>query len=156
MYLPDAQLKELLIKSEVVTSDDVAKAEAVAKKSGSKLETAIVEIGALNEDQLGVIVAGHFNIPFVSLSKLSIPEDVAHIIPEKVARRVKAVAFARGGDGIKVALSDPSNKNVLTMVARKTGERALAYYASESEIEATISLYQKECKSFKAIKICGC
>lgn len=143
MYLPDAELKELLIKSEVVTVDDIARAEVFAKKTGSNLENAIVESGVINEDQLGVIVAGHFNIPFVSLSKLSIPEDVAHIIPEKVARRVKAVAFARGTDGIKVALSDPSNKDILAMVARKTGERALAYYASESEIEATISLYQK-------------
>ncbi len=142
--LPNDKIIDLIKKSGLLDEKAIAKAEAYAieTKSPDPINS-FVESGVLTEDQLGAIIASYYNTPFITLSKESIPEDVAHIIPEKVARRQKAVAFARDANGIKVAINDPTNKNVLAMVARKTGERAIAYYANAGEIEATISLYQK-------------
>ncbi len=142
--LPDETIIELIKKSGKISPQAVAKAEkyALDTKAPGKV-AAYLEIQALTEDQLGQIIAGYYNVPYVGLSKESIPEDVAHIIPEKVARRVKAVAFARDANGVKIAMNDPNNKSILSMVARKTGERALAYYANADEIEGTIGLYQK-------------
>jgi type II secretory ATPase GspE/PulE/Tfp pilus assembly ATPase PilB-like protein len=142
--LPNDKIIDLIKKSGLVDAKAITKAETYAAETKSLDPiNSFVESGVLSEDQLGTIIAGYYNVPFVSLSRESIPEDVAHIIPEKVARRQKAVAFARDANGIKVAINDPTNKNVLAMVARKTGERALAYYANATEIEATVSLYQK-------------
>jgi type IV pilus assembly protein PilB len=142
--LPNDKIVELIKKSGLVDAKGLAKAEGYAAQTKSQDPmNSFVESGVLTEDQLGTIIAGYYNVPFISLSKGSIPEDVAHIIPEKVARRQKALAFARDANGIRVAMNDPTNKNVLSMVARKTGERVLAFYASASEIEATITLYQK-------------
>lgn len=142
--LPSQKIVELIKKSGVLDAKAVAHAEAYAVETKSQdLVSSYVESGVLTEDQLGAIIAGYYNVPFITLSKESIPEDVAHIIPEKVARRVKAVAFARDADGIKVALNDPTNTNILSMVARKTGLRAIAYYAGANQIEGTIGLYQK-------------
>lgn len=144
MSLSDTQVNNLIKKSGILDATALSKAESYAKETKSRsLVSAFIESGVLSEDQLGTIIAGYYNVPYVALSKESIPEDVAHIIPEKVARRQKAVAFARGPDGIKVALNDPTNKVILALVARKTGERVMAYYASESEIEGTIGLYEK-------------
>jgi type IV pilus assembly protein PilB len=142
--LPNDKIIELIKKSGLLDAKAIAKAEtyAVETKSTDPINS-FVESGVLSGDQLGTIIAGYYNVPFITLSKESIPEDVAHIIPENVARRQKAVAFARDANGVKVAMNDPTNKNVLAMVARKTGERALAYYANAAEIEATVSLYQK-------------
>jgi len=142
--LPNEKIVELINKSGLVDTRGLIKVKAFITETKSvDPVNAFVESGVLTEDQLGTIIAAYYNVPFVKLSKESISEDVAHIIPEKVARRQKALAFARDANGVKVALSDPTNKSILSMVARKTGERALAYYAPASEIEATISLYQK-------------
>lgn len=146
MPLTESQILSLVKKSGLLLLDEstIAKAEDFASKNrSSSLLSSLVESGVITTEQIGTIIANHYNVPYVTLSKESIPADVAHIIPEKIARRQKAVAFARNADGVKVALSDPSNKDLLAMVARKTGERAIAYYANESEIEATIGLYQK-------------
>lgn len=142
--LPSEKIIELIKKSGLVDTKGLAKVQTYSSETKSQDPVnSFVESGVLTEDQLGSIIAGYYNVPFITLSKESIPEDVAHIIPEKVARRVKALAFARTPDGVKVALNDPTNKNVLAMVARKTGERAIAYYANASEIEGIIGLYEK-------------
>jgi len=146
MPLTESQIIGLVKKSGLLLLDEstIAKAEDYAIKTKSpSLLNSLIETGVLTEDQLGTVIAGYYNVPYITLSKQSIPENVAHIIPEKVARRVKAIAFARDADGVKVALSDPSNKDILSMVARKTGERAIPYYANAEEIEATVNLYQK-------------
>lgn len=98
---------------------------------------------SISDDQLGGVIAGYYNVPYISLSKVTIPEDVARIIPAKVARRAHAIAFERSGGEVKVAMSDPTNKILLGFVARKTGERAIAYYTNEKEIEGTIQIYKK-------------
>lgn len=142
--LPNDKIIELIKKSGFLDAKSIAKAESYAVETKSEnLVNSFIESGVLTEDQLGSIVAGYYNVPFITLSKESIPEDVAHIIPDKVARRQKAIVFARDANGIKVALNDPTNKTILAMVVKKTGQKVMAYYASESEIESTIQLYEK-------------
>jgi len=146
MPLTESQIISLIKKSGLLLLDEstIAKAEAYAVSAKtSSLLSSLVESGVITEEQISSIVAKYYNVPVVSLSKITIPEDVAHIVPERVARKQKAIAFERDANGVKVAMNDPSNKNILSMVARKTGERALAYYANADEIEATVSLYQK-------------
>jgi type IV pilus assembly protein PilB len=146
MPLTESQIIGLIKKSGLLLLDEstIAKAEAYAvSNKSSSLLSSLIESGVITEDQISSIVAKYYNVPVVSLSKISIPEDVAHIVPERVARKQKAIAFERDANGVKVAMNDPSNKDILAMVARKTGERALAYYANAEEIEATVSLYQK-------------
>lgn len=146
MPLTESQIIGLIKKSGLLLLDEstIAKAEAYAATTKtSSLLASLIESGVITEEQISSIVAEYYAVPVIALSKVSIPEDVAHIIPERVARRQKAIAFARDASGIKVAMNDPGNKNVLAMVARKTGARAIAYYATTDEIEATVSLYQK-------------
>jgi type IV pilus assembly protein PilB len=144
MPLPVQKIIDLIKKSGVLDAAALAKAEAFAVQTRSpNLIEALIESGALTEEELDKVVADYYNVPYVSLSKQSIPEDVARIIPEKVARRQKAIAFARDANEVKVALNDPTNKTVMSLVARKTGLKATAYYASEKEIEGTVALYEK-------------
>lgn len=144
MSLPTSKIIDLVKKSGVLTPQALEKAENFAVETRSQnLVEAFIESGVLTEDALGAIVAGYYNVPYVALSKESITEDVAHIIPDKVARRQKAIAFARNEGEVKVALADPTNKTILSLVARKTGLRVTAYYALEDEIEGTIALYEK-------------
>lgn len=142
--LPSDKIIELIKKSGKLDAAAIAKAEKfILETKASDPVAAYIESQVLTEEILGEIIAGYYGVPYIILSKEKIPEEVAHVIPEKVARRVHAVCFARDANGIKVAMNDPTNKTILSMVARKTGERAIAYYAEVSQIESTIGLYQK-------------
>jgi len=144
MALPNEKILELVKGSGLLKEANLKKVDDLVQKSkNSNLATALIEAGILTEEQMGAIIAGGYNVPFISLSKVSILPEVARIIPDKVAKRTKSFTFARGPDGVKVALADPSNKAVLSMVARKTGERAIPYFAFEKDIEGVAGLYKK-------------
>jgi type IV pilus assembly protein PilB len=144
MALPDNQVIDLIKKSGLIDEGTIAKAEAYAANSKSpNLVVSLIESGVLTEEQLSAVIAGYYKVPYITLSKASIPEDVAHIIPERVARKQKAIAFARDVNGVKVALNDPTNQTIAALVSRKTGMKVSIYYASAPEIEGTIQLYKK-------------
>ena len=146
MPLTESQIIGLVKKSGLLLLDEstIAKAEnyAASTKSPSLLAT-LVESGVITEDQISTVIADYYKVPVISLSKVSIPESVAHIIPEKVARKQKAIVFAKDGSGVKVALNDPSNQTILALVSKKTGMKVTPYYASASDVEGTIQLYKK-------------
>ncbi len=143
MILSNKELAALVTKSGTGDAAKLADAVKFAEAANVPLSAALVEKGVLTDEQVGALVAQSLNLPFVALSKISIPEDVFHIIPEKTARKQKAIAFARDQNGVKVALSDPANTSIVDMVAKKTNAGVLMHYATDRDIENTLQVYKK-------------
>ncbi len=144
MALPDSVLLDLIRKSSLVDSSLENKAEAYAVTSRTQLTpNTYLESGLLTKEQLGQITASYYKVPYITLSNVSIPEDVAHLVPERVARKQMAIAFERSPNGIKLAVNDPSNKLIVDLVSKKTGQKVEVYYTSQEEIIGTIQLYKK-------------
>ncbi|MBP9691604.1 type II/IV secretion system protein, partial [Candidatus Woesebacteria bacterium] len=94
----------------------------------------------------------HLKTPFVTLSKISIPEEVFHIVPEKIARRKNVIAFARDETGIKLAMSNPTDQEMIDMVSHKTQSKVLPYLATERDILNTFYIFKKDLqKSFNVL-----
>ncbi len=142
MNLSNEQLA-LLVSQSNVDATRLTSAIEFTKSANVPLSAALVEKGVLSDEQLGTIVASYYKVPFVELSKTSILEDVFHIVPEKVARKQSAIAFARDNAGIKIAMSDPTNVSIVEMVAKKTGQQVIIHYATERDIENTLQVYKK-------------
>jgi type IV pilus assembly protein PilB len=143
MSLPDEKLKEILIKNNLISTENLNRILASISTSKSSLLSVILENNYVAEEKLGAAIATAYNVAFIDISKLSIPLPVAQIIPESVGRRIKAIAFYRDANEIKVALSNPGNSEILEMLAKKTNTRIVPYFAFEKEIEGTIGLYKK-------------
>lgn len=151
MYLDQEKLIELLKKNGLINDEKISEILDFAKNSRLSLEEALIEKDILSDEQLGMLIADYYKIPFVTLSKLSIPDDVARIVPERVARKQKIVAFSRDETGVKLAMADPSNKEVIDMVARKTGNKVIPYFATERDIYDVLRIYKKDLqKAFDA------
>ncbi len=144
MYLDQEKLVELLKKNGLITEEKTVEVVSFAKNSKLSLEEALIEKDIITDEQLGMLIADYYKIPFVTLSKLSIPDDVARIVPERVARKQKIVAFARDETGVKLAMADPSNKELTEMVSRKTGMNVVPYFATERDIYDVLRVYKKD------------
>ena len=152
MLLKEEQLIELLKKINVLDDKKLKKAHEFMKDSSIGFQEAIIQLNFISDEQLGITIANHLKIPFISLAKISIPEAVFHIVPEKIARKQKAIAFARDANGIKLAMADPSNKEIIEMVARKTQSKVLPHLASERDIMNTFYIFKKDLqKSFSKL-----
>jgi type IV pilus assembly protein PilB len=134
----------------LIHEDKLNDLEQFAKDSGSTLEDMLIERDVISDENLGILIADYLKIPFVVLTKTSVPEDVFHIVPEKLARKQKVIAFGRDTNGVKLAMVDPRNTIVQEMIARKTGSRIIPFYATERDIYNTLKIYRKDLqKSFE-------
>src|SRR3989344_8666351 len=158
MIISDEQLKTLVLKNKLVDQKGLEKLVEYAKNSGVSLADALRENNLVSDDNLGLLIADSLKLPFIILTKTSIPPDVFRIIPERIARKYKMIAFARSKEGIKVAMADPRNTELLELLSKKTGERTYIYYATEKDINNTVRIYRKDLqKSFDELtgKIVG-
>ena len=134
MSLPDEILREIVLKNGLITEEPLKVVLEYAQNTKTSLINTLLENNNIAEEKLGQAIASYYNVPYVDLSKQTIPLEIARIIPDRVARRVKAVAFSRDASEVKIALSDPSDKGILANISKKTGVRAVPYFAFEKNI----------------------
>jgi len=78
-----------------------------------RLGRLVVERGLASESQVANAVADALGLPLVDLARMTIPSDVARLIPKAVGERHGILVLRRedrpGGPAITVAMSDPTN-----------------------------------------------
>lgn len=144
MVLNDDQLKQILISQNILSEKTLYDMLSFSQQSGISLYDTLIERDVVSDDKLGLLIANFIGFPFVTLAKTTIPEEVFTLIPEKVARKQKVLAFERDKDGIKLAMADPNNTTILKTLSKKTGGKIISYFATEKDIENTLRIYKKD------------
>lgn len=154
MLISDEQLQDLVVKAGLIDEKGISMVKEYAHNSDTTFANALVEKNILSDENLGLMIADSLKIPFVVLGKISIPEDVFRVVPEKIARRYKMIAFARGPEGVRVAMTDPTNTDMLHMIEKKTGSKIIPHLATERDINSTFQIYKKDLqKAFDKILV---
>ena len=152
MILSDDQIKALVLKTGLTNEKSLQELVEFAKNSNVTLADALIEKDVVSDENLGILIADFLHIPFTVLSKLSIPEEVFHVVPEKVARKHKVVPFEKTHEGLKVATVDPRNTEVLQAISKKTGLKVIPYLTTERDIENILRIYKRDLqKSFEKL-----
>lgn len=144
MLIPDEQLKQLVLNVQLLDQKKLEDLAEYAKNSQVSLTEALIDKDVISDENLGVLISDYLKIPFIVLSKISIPEDVFRTIPERIARKFKVIPFARTPEGIKIATSDPQNVLLQEMISRKTGQKVIVYLATERDIYNKLWIYRKD------------
>lgn len=144
MGITDQLIKDLLIKATIIDENGLEPVVEYARSSGSPLAEAVIEKDIVSDEHLGMLLSDYLKVPFVALSKISISEDVFHIIPEKMARKQRVIPFAVTPQGVKLAMADPTNKEVQDMIIKKTGLPVIPHLATERDIYNTLKIYRKD------------
>ncbi len=144
MLITDDQLKKIVLSVHLLDEKKLDEIVKSAKNSGTNLTDALIEKDVVTDENLGILIADYLKIPFTVLSKISIPEDVFKIIPEKIARKYKAIPFERNKDGIKLAMTDPSNKLIQEMIEKKTSQKVIPFLTTERDIYNKLWIYKRD------------
>ena len=106
---PNARLGERLLVRGLVSVADLDQALDLQHERGLRLGEMLVQMGAVTSADLAEVLAEQFGVPFVNL--VTSPPDplLSSLIPEGFARRYRAVAVARSGDRVVVAMADPTD-----------------------------------------------
>lgn len=144
MLITDNQLEELILKNKLIDEKGIADILEYAKNNNVDLKEALIEKNIIGENELGLLMSDFLKIPFISLTKIAIPQEILHIVPERMARKFKVIAYERDNNGIKIATTDPTNKELIQMLAKKTNSPIITYLASERDINNAIQIYRKD------------
>lgn len=144
MLITNEQLKSLVLKNGLIDESGFAKIEEDAKNAGYSVAETLVEKDIITDENLGILVSDFLKYPFIILAKITISPDVFNIIPEKMARRKKVIPFAKDATGVKMAMADPSNKELVQMISKKIGLPIITYLATEQDISNALKIYRKD------------
>ena len=128
----------------VIPQDKLKKAFESTKTANKPLGEVLLEKDLISDQNLGKIIASIAKIPFVSLSTTAISDEMLLVVPEIVARKSQIIAFEKTAEGLKLAMANPNDKQIIEFIGKKTGEKIIPYFATSRDIENSLRLYQKE------------
>ena len=135
------QLGELLVREQLISTEQLHKAQEVTRSSGERLGMALVKSGILTEEGLTNFLARQYGVPAVNLAEFDIEPDVIALVPKEVARRHRVIPMSRAGRSLVIAMADPTNMVALDDLKFLTNYNIEVAVASEQAIVDALTRY---------------
>src|SRR3990167_2686888 len=133
------RLGDLLIQEALITNEQLAEALLEQKKTGRKLGRVFMDRQWVTEVQIAKAVARQLRAPFIDLGTRSLRPEVAALLPEMHARRLRALPIEdTAGAPLRVAMADPTDLNAYDEVARLTRREIDLAVVAESHLLAAL------------------
>ncbi len=124
-----------------------------AEEQNKDFTTFLIEQDLIKPEEIGQLIANNLHIKFVDLKKEKIPIEILMLLPEIVARKQKMLVFKRDQEGLKVAMSNPFDYDMIKMLEKKVGDKVVPYYATEYDVIQNFSLYRRSIQQEYATNI---
>ncbi|MGQ9645526.1 MAG: type IV-A pilus assembly ATPase PilB [Thermodesulfobacteriota bacterium] len=135
------RLGELLVKRNFITPDQLKKAIDEQKFKGGRLESILVKLGFIREDDLLSFLSAQYRVPSIKLSKIEINPNVIKLVPASKAKNYLLIPVQRVGTKLTLAMADPSNIVAIDEIKFMTSFNVEPVVASETEIIEAIKKY---------------
>ena len=146
------RLGDLLVHENIISNEQLMQALSSQKQTGRKLGDTLIELSHLSERQLLQFLAQQLNVPFLDISQHKIAPNVASLLPEVHARRLRALIIEDRGASVLLGMSDPADLSGLDQLERMLSPKRIELaVVMESQIfDAFDSLYRRtaEIESF--------
>ncbi len=141
--LPEASKRsgEMLVKSNLITDEQLKKALAQQSTSGGRLGSNLVKMGYISEEDLANFLSRQYGIPFVNLEQVEIDPNVFKLVHGAVARKHTVIPIKLMGNCLTVAVADPSNIFAIDDVHFLSGFPTKPVVATETQIRNAINRY---------------
>jgi len=146
MAIFDEKLKDVLLKSGVITENDFNEAKEESDRSGQTIANVLIGLGKITEEYMLELLEGYYNLPGIDLKQVTIPEDVLNLIPEATAKAKKMVLFGYDADRkvYKIAMSDPLDYETLEYLRANLGAWVEPYFTSSVSLKYGLNQYKQK------------
>ncbi len=138
------RLGELLVRENLISLQQLQKAQDEQRKTGGRIGSLLVKQGAIAEADLTGFLSKQYGVPAISLKDFDIDEEVLKLIPKATAEKHQVIPVNRAGSSLIVAMSDPSNIFAIDDVKFLTGYNVEVVVASEQAIREAIEQHYAE------------
>jgi type IV pilus assembly protein PilB len=139
------RLGELLVRENLISLQQLQKAQEESRKSGGRIGSLLVKQGSIAESDLTGFLSKQYGVPSIDLKDFEIDPEVLKLVPKATAEKHMVVPVNRTGASLVVAMSDPSNIFAIDDIKFLTGYNIDVVVASEQAIrEALDRLYAEK------------
>ncbi len=103
-------------------------------ETAATVETAVEKLPPFTSD--------YSNIAYIDLSKTTVPKEILQLIPEKIARKYKAVPIEESEGKLVLAMSDPEDIEAKEIIKKYCQKQLLIRLSSELDVNHIIDQYQ--------------
>ena len=161
------RLGDLLLAAGMISEEKLNEGLALQKKTKERLGTVLLENNIITEDQLIEALRMQLGIEFVDLTKVTIPTELAQLLPKNIAKQYQVVPVRTVKDELYLAMSDPLNfyaveearkasrKKIVPMVATTAGiDRAIQIlYGTEGAARAIEEMRREATASGESVSV---
>ena len=128
------RIADALVEDGLLTQKQVEELLEQQKKQGTRLLKLLIEKNYISEMDMVVSMGRVLNTPPINLSRISVPPDVAALLPKEIAHNHKVVPVSRLDGRLYLAMADPLNVLALDDVKRITKLEISPMIATERSI----------------------
>ena len=144
MKFDDKIIKEILLKENYVTKEDIKNSDDFAKSHNNSFVEYLLHENLITKDLLGQATAESYNVPYADLNSNQPSGEQVREIPEDVAKKYHVVIFSKEKDKLVVTTDNPQDKNLLPELEKLlTGKKISIAYSLTEDIDASFVHYQK-------------
>jgi type IV pilus assembly protein PilB len=132
------RLGELLVRENLISLQQLQKAQEESRKSGGRIGSLLVKQGSIAESDLTGFLSKQYGVPSIDLKEFEIDPEVLKLVPKATAEKHMVVPVNRTGASLVVAMSDPSNIFAIDDIKFLTGYSIDVVVASEQTIREAI------------------
>jgi len=135
------RLGEILIQAGVLDESRLRAALGEQRRWGGPLGRILVDMGALSEETMVQALSHQLNFPVVNLDAVTVPGDVADLVPSELAEQYSVIPFSVQGKFLDVAMADPTNLGIIDELRIRTRLNVRPHLAGPKMIERALFRY---------------
>jgi type IV pilus assembly protein PilB len=144
MLSEDEQLGVVLVKTGIITVEQLGEALSRSKERGQNLARVLIEDRLLTEDQFVATLANQLGLEFVDLATYPVDLQAVRLVSENLARRYLAMPIGWWEGRLLVAMADPSNVFAIDDIRAITGAEVRQVVVTADAIQVAINKYYRK------------
>ncbi|MEY4191574.1 MAG: hypothetical protein RIR17_2310, partial [Planctomycetota bacterium] len=129
---------DILVKNQVISSDQLQESRDVMKNGGS-LQDALLKLEYATPLQIAKAVAEFNGYEFMDLTDIEVPEDAVKVLTAPTARESNVVPISTDGVSVKLAVADPSDFALIQKLSFIMNKEIIPVVASLEQIRDLVN-----------------
>jgi general secretion pathway protein E/type IV pilus assembly protein PilB len=142
---------DLLHSQLYITDEQVKEARAKAVTDSISTVDALKQLYGISDEELMMMVASIYGMETFDFSDYEVPKEAIDSVPAEVARRYGIMPVSKNGDILTIAISDPSDLNLLDTINRILGSVDIVVSTKQQIAAAAKRAYATEEEQFISV-----
>ena len=132
------RLGEVIYRMGLLDKQSLTNAIKTARTGQKRLGQTLIELGLLDEDKVYRALAKQFELEYVDLDGISVPDEAMKLLPEDLMKKYNILPLGMNNGKLKLLISDPVNLEALDMLRFRLNAELDCCLGSPSKIRSYI------------------